>query len=705
MKKMFFNSLVYCVKLFILDDDGNVVLDWTFIKEVEDSKSHVRRNIHDSKREQFVFSKEKYEDAVVMPSYRNVDQPQHFYVAEIRSDLNPSSPFPSPELYKTFSAYYTTKYGLTITNLEQPLLDVDHTSARLNLLTPRYMNQKGVALPTSSAETKKARRENLQQKQILVPELCEIHVFPASLWRKAVCLPTILYRLNYLLVADEIRMRIAEGTGIGLIKLEEGFRFQPLDFGFDLKEEDDDSSNVCNSTVNDESVDDKPVNGCDSPSASQNGCDSENVISEEDECDTKKAESCDTKQNLKAAFQNEKAASDICDIQDNVSSNCNHGKNGYLNHDEEWGNTLQDQSNIKTDKCWDKAHIVSEKAMNDLTSELNELNIHVTNSPLKKNPCDPILSDFPEVGVFKLQDKQSKPIPKAEIHKEEVDFPELTISLDQEVDLSTFVGPSPCTILQALTMSNANDFFSLERLETIGDSFLKYAITVYLYCTYPGIHEGKLSYLRSKQVSNCNLYRLGKRKGFADCMISTKFEPYENWLPPGYVINDDKRKGPVPKVLLIRNNLGQLEKVRDGSIIESFCPENATLNWVPKISELTDDPENENDNRGIPLQNGRKCEETCSNNENHEDFEEELEELETLPERVRQEEKDQVVIPYNLQTLHSIPDKSIADCVESLIGCYLTSCGKKAALKFMHWLGLKVLPQKKKGMLEDVSFI
>ena len=50
-------------------------------------------------------------------------------------------------------------------------------------------------------------------------------------------------------------------------------------------------------------------------------------------------------------------------------------------------------------------------------------------------------------------------------------------------------------------MSNANDFFSLERLETIGDSFLKYAITVYLYCCYPGIHEGKLSYLRSKQVT------------------------------------------------------------------------------------------------------------------------------------------------------------------------------------------------------------
>ena len=81
-----------------------------------------------------------------MPSYRNIDQPQYFYVAETRTDINPKSPFPSPELFDTFYHYYCTKYALEITNLEQPLLDVDHTSARLNLLTPRYMNQKGIGL-------------------------------------------------------------------------------------------------------------------------------------------------------------------------------------------------------------------------------------------------------------------------------------------------------------------------------------------------------------------------------------------------------------------------------------------------------------------------------------------------------------------------------------------------------------------------------
>ena len=58
-------------------------------------------------------------------------------------------------------------------------------------------------------------------------------------------------------------------------------------------------------------------------------------------------------------------------------------------------------------------------------------------------------------------------------------------------------------------MSNSNDGFNLERLEMIGDSFLKQAVTTFLFCAYPQMHEGRLSYFRSKQVSNYNLYKLG----------------------------------------------------------------------------------------------------------------------------------------------------------------------------------------------------
>ena len=50
-------------------------------------------------------------------------------------------------------------------------------------------------------------------------------------------------------------------------------------------------------------------------------------------------------------------------------------------------------------------------------------------------------------------------------------------------------------------------------------------------------------------------------------------------------------------------------------------------------------------------------------------------------------------VPYNLLTQHSIPDKSLADCVEALIGAYLIACGPRGALLFMSWLGIRVLPE------------
>ena len=41
------------------------------------------------------------------------------------------------------------------------------------------------------------------------------------------------------------------------------------------------------------------------------------------------------------------------------------------------------------------------------------------------------------------------------------------------------------------------------------------------------------------QVSNCNLYRLGKKKGLPSRMVVSIFDPPVNWLPPGYVVNQD----------------------------------------------------------------------------------------------------------------------------------------------------------------------
>lgn len=91
----------------------------------------------------------------------------------------------------------------------------------------------------------------------------------------------------------------------------------------------------------------------------------------------------------------------------------------------------------------------------------------------------------------------------------------------QAGDSPRSLGPNPGLILQALTLSNASDGFNLERLEMLGDSFLKHAITTYLFCTYPDAHEGRLSYMRSKKVRHTLLinYWYDITRGMATVVI------------------------------------------------------------------------------------------------------------------------------------------------------------------------------------------
>lgn len=48
-----------------------------------------------------------------------------------------------------------------------------------------------------------------------MPELCDVHRFPASLWRQTVWVPSIFHRLNSLLLADELRVEIQANTNLG----------------------------------------------------------------------------------------------------------------------------------------------------------------------------------------------------------------------------------------------------------------------------------------------------------------------------------------------------------------------------------------------------------------------------------------------------------------------------------------------------------
>ncbi|XP_039288314.1 LOW QUALITY PROTEIN: endoribonuclease Dcr-1 [Nilaparvata lugens] len=777
------------------NEQGVIEVDWDFLDVIFVRRTEVPHDIPDEQRKDFAFDPAKYLDAVVMPWYRNQDQPQYFYVAEICNHLNPKSSFPGYD-YKTFEEYYYKKYGYLIQNWSQPLLDVDHTSARLNFLTPRYVNRKGVALPTSSEETKRAKRENLEQKQILVPELCMVHPFPASLWRKAVCLPCILYRINALLLADEIRTTVSREIGLGIIQLDPNFDWKPLDFGWSLadvlKKSKEDNERLAQAKMKnlakitdgseakaDEEAkqeDEEEMNETNEGEKAEKTNESKDEKKEEDENEKSKdgdedEEDGEEKEEEKDAawmeigtWSNEmaiggafmlddatidqfssirygspswemEAGMDYYDSEesadsDDYSADEEHseagaggvggGRPGGLrimfksdflaeaidDDDDDDDDTHSDDGSLAADWQWHDEEVIGDlEAEIELESKKygeavvrNEEYIRRSNTFLKHDECFVIARNeaskpqdndaaaterkdlgfaingysMPEkmmdcgtsdsgVSLDRSIDGSSSSLGSSSM-SDDLDVPadELTsgFSFDSQPALESHPGPSPSVLLQALTMSNANDGINLERLETIGDSFLKFAITTYLYCVYESVHEGKLSHLRSKQVSNLNLYRLGKHKIFGESMIATKFEPHDNWLPPCYFVPKELERALIEAgVPAFQWNQAELPSLRDMSTEE--------INAIVK-------------ERGEQLQ-GTMTDSPLS--------------VENLP----------CFVPYNLITQHSIPDKSIADCVEALIGAYLIECGPRGALIFMSWLGIKVLPCEEVKVTDDTA--
>ncbi|CAF4913386.1 unnamed protein product [Pieris macdunnoughi] len=781
----------------------------------------------------FAFDPEKYNEAVVTPWYRNQDQPQFFLVAEICWHLTPDSAFPSDQ-HATFRSYYKAKYGADLTQNDQPLLDVDHTSARLNLLTPRYVNRKGVALPVSSERTRRAKRDRLDQKQIMVPELCKVHPFAAPLWFATVALPCVLYRINALLIADEIRRAVALDVGLGIPRIDDdscpGFTWPALDFGWSLAE-----VLSADSEKHDKKKEIEDWNQSGDLEKEQRDKEvQENLQKTEEESQEQKEKTINDilqeKEEAESGFEigtwsNEMASSipetmeyddfmeplppnltfctsatgganwsDPIDKPKNypgrkfsmAESDCSYLSSDFDTDDSDFNSDGSDEDSdgfsssknanaamgvrieyktaheaeavdverrrpvapapmpdrdddmrdvaaykeilkdgtppeehvtkyrnsvISHEKEIVAGHLITRSdPVKNLLSEGREIdehtnitkNIHVLEVVSKNNLVDQKSSDSPNGEEANSDNKE---ISKTDISKDKISemFPYLSgidtdsgqITLeaiekskrtllselkktltdeeikklncfsmvDIDIDATDYVnekvanvgfdskdkyeelinkwdsrdlkpyyldhsqsgkefdfdyqpsleghpGPSPSVILQALTMSNANDGINLERLETIGDSFLKFAITAYLYCAHPAVHEGKLSHMRSKQVSNLNLYRLGRNKRLGARMIASKFEPHDNWLPPCHRPPHTMQPG-------------------------------------------HDQDEGE---KKVPVDN-TGC-----------------------------------FIPYNLITQHSIPDKSIADCVEALIGAYLLECGPRGALLFMSWLGIRVLP-------------
>ncbi|CAG8433757.1 11080_t:CDS:2 [Ambispora gerdemannii] len=93
-------------------------------------------------------------------------------------------------------------------------------------------------------------------------------------------------------------------------------------------------------------------------------------------------------------------------------------------------------------------------------------------------------------------------------------------------------------LLVALSTPSANMEMNYERLETLGDSFLKFSVTIQLYVMFPDKHEGQLHCQRIHIICNKNLYRSAKKLHLYEYITSLPFNR-RAWRPANILASID----------------------------------------------------------------------------------------------------------------------------------------------------------------------
>ena len=215
------------------------------------------------------------------------------------------------------------------------------------------------------------------------------------------------------------------------------------------------------------------------------------------------------------------------------------------------------------------------------------------------------------------------------------DFPELFSDLKKlfSGERTAAVHPDSAFVLRALTTTHSKDAFNLERLEMLGDTFLKLAVSLHLYCTYRKKDEGKLTQGKIRQISNLALFRAAKKTSLSGFQQSTELAR-DVWCPTGCQ--------------------------------KSSAESGVTAMEVDEVRSSSEPPEKEVDDAGNAEDQG----------------------LGSRRDKAKTQE---------------IADKSVADSMEALIGAYLICCGYTGALRFMKFLGLKVLPGDDKADISELA--
>lgn len=418
----------------------------------------------------------------------------------------------------------TVVYGVSLKNVEQQLFKVKSISTNINFNVPR--------------ENCKRTKENIDDRELfLLPEICNVTEFPALFWLKATVLPSILYRIIQILIANDLKNEMEKEAKISV--------------PFSRK---------------------KPLNV--------------------------------------TAMQMEKRRREILETS---------------------------QQNSPAEKM-----DVSDFQQDFGFSEMNDL-----------------IRQADVVQMIRIETyfnfKERENMPKTVMKPKETVNSTSKLNLSQPVIkllLNTkFEGLNSVILMKALTNRTSNDIFNLERMETLGDSYLKFAVSLFLYETYKNFNEGKLTALKGKLIGNRNLYYCGLNRRIPGRMNVEEFIPGSRFVVPAFTVERE-----VQKVLIdneISSNVLQEIRIPDEEKISGYITE-STLDEINEvILEFT------NSSRNCQMEHflGRQI----------------------------------------------VADKVVADSVESIIGASLCSLGVEGALNIIKWF--QIIPMWSKIEMKSIPMV
>ncbi|XP_055622059.1 endoribonuclease Dicer [Toxorhynchites rutilus septentrionalis] len=329
--------------------------------------------------------------------------------------------------------------------------------------------------PGMDDDGKKARAKNRRYNEILIPELCHNYQVPADYWLKATLLPSALHRLHYLLLAEKIRVDLATSIGVGC---RENLGIKDLDVEYTER---DSASDLLD------------------PDGLQFGEDSDS----EDEDD----------ENDGFDYENFKESLDKpLDLNELMRNQLN-SFSGEIQLP--WA---EEEEPVDIDRNWDQVSKIDLDYYDSFLRKFTNLDVSEKIASQLSSCYSIATRDSPE----KVKALMDAPL------EMKFDIKILHLKLKNTANINL----QQSDIIKALTTKSSGDVFDLERYEILGDAFLKFAVSVYLVKKHQDWHEGFLTAVKGRIVSNRNLVYCAMQYGLPGMLKVHTFDPKNDWQPP-----------------------------------------------------------------------------------------------------------------------------------------------------------------------------